>query len=298
MSDTAVLLTRHFDLSLVLPKAAREHLEVIRERQNRAASQISLASNVSEFVEAKIEEIKLGQEFADSLKADFRQAFESGTLNKEQRDEAVKSVDEESNLRQQEVVILKRQRKTFGDDLQDAAAKPSRFARAYTSLMEGKVMAKQRRTRKFDQSRFKRDVVKRYDSMRIDFIGRREIFCHFTGVWHRAYDTRAVHFVSICLESEALAYLFGAGEEVVSQTTNGMSNPRRSVLVSTNSIRSIRHNVMQRSRAGSGQRLDRFCSREAGGHQITTALFVISNTYELYNSHRLYNSMIIRIPNH
>lgn len=209
-----------------LPSERQEALEKLKQRKVSTSSQLSQASSSSEFINIKIQDVSDSLKFAEQLRLGLSDALNQGLIPEAQYHEAIKEVEVDSRPCEQEIVILKRQKKIITEDLQDKAPSHSKLEDAYASLITNKVMgamAKQTK-RNFDQSGFKSKVLEYYEATRV--VGDpadndRDLFCHLTG-WHHHSLVKASHIVPKSLQSDELSYLFGVGEAVLSDPRNGM----------------------------------------------------------------------------
>lgn len=217
-------ILEHF--SSTLSSERHEALEKLTQRKVSTSSQLSQASSTCEFIHTKIEDVSSTFEFAEQLRFGLSDARDQGLIPEAQYQEAIREVEVDSRPCEQEIVILKRQKKIITEDLQEKLPSHSKLEDAYASLITAKVMgamAKQAKS-KFDQSGFKSKVLEYYEASRV--VGDpadndRDSFCHLTG-WHHHSQVKASHIVPKSLQSDELSYLFGVGEAVLSDPRNGM----------------------------------------------------------------------------
>lgn len=136
----------------------------------------------------------------------------------------MKELDLESRPTEEEIVVLKRQRKMVEEDIEDEMPQRQDLEAAYASVLSAKVISATAKQSKsdFDQSEFKKDVVKYCGARKMDETdGKRPLtYCHLSGWWDKN-QVKAAHLVRKSLQSEELAYLFGVGEVVLLEARNG-----------------------------------------------------------------------------
>lgn len=122
-----------------------------------------------------------------------------GLILEKQYREAIHEVDVETNPSEQEIVVLKRQKKIVAEDLEDQLPAYTKLEDAYASVIISKVMgavAKQGK-KKFKQSEFKSNVLEYYGASRIVGKGNdRQACCHLTG-WQPDSLVKAAHSAQI-----------------------------------------------------------------------------------------------------
>ena len=167
----------------------------------------------------------------------LREALAVGRLTLSQYNQEVEALDHDYEPVMQEIKTLKDQKKILLEDVEEAyevqrkrykesneqnEPDVSFLERAYTSVMVAKVMsasAKQKKT-KFDQSKFKRDVLSYYNAF-CNLNGMPSAYCHVTG-WHDITNVKAAHLVPKSLHSDELEFLFGVRELVLLDPRNGL----------------------------------------------------------------------------
>lgn len=212
--------------SLVSPEN-RQQLAVIRERATSFASQRSTASNTSEFLEAHIQCVETQITYLEKSRIFLRESLESRAIEHSTWNEVMGGADSDRREIEDEYVILKRQKKIIREDLEDGLIKDTTFEDAYISVLTDKVMLtstkvqkiRSQEKEKFDQSNFKKEVLKYYDAIRDDG----DIYCPLTGAWHPEDLVKTAHIVPKSLESEELSYLFGVGDLMLREPRNGKS---------------------------------------------------------------------------
>jgi hypothetical protein len=212
-------------LSSLLPE---DRIKKIKEKQQRCTSHSSIISmesiastTVSDFLEEKIVSHQLDIEYLKSYKDGLHDAYLTKKISKDDFNKELSDIVKQFEPFSNEIRVLKRQRKIIREDLEDEIRDskkqnanlepPIRFLeRAYTSTIVPKVMAasaKQKRST-FNQSEFRREVVKYYGATKTDRSGT---YCHLTGWWDNK-DVKAAHLVPKSLSREETTYLFGASE--------------------------------------------------------------------------------------
>ena len=217
-----IILERYSSLLSVLRQSG---LNDIKKRKVSASLRVSTASSAAEFVVSKIEDISLVIEYIDEMRKGLNGAFDGGNLPVLQYTEAIEDVEKYSKLKERELVVLKRQKKSIKDDLEENVPSHARLEDAYANIIMNKVMtaAAKQKKKKYNQSAFKKRVIALYGAERdsendgdID-----SLWCHLTG-WQALADVKAAHIVPKSLESTELSYLFGVGEVMLSDANNGI----------------------------------------------------------------------------
>jgi hypothetical protein len=209
-----------------------------RSRDVSAASDmsnLSMESKVSDFLEQKIRLHRASIDYMRDYAHGLRHAMSEDQLRKDEYDQEMTDVDKEIEPAVRELSALHAQRRTMEQDLvqsyEDSGPKPKRqrgypepspefMERAYASTVVSRVMAasKQKR-RRFDQSQFRKDVIKHLDAD-TDPEGCQRVWCHLSG-WLPKERIKAAHLVPKCLHGDELTFLFGVGEVVLSDPRNG-----------------------------------------------------------------------------
>ena len=211
--------------SSLFSRSRRNRLDDILKRKTSVASMASSTSSISDFVGSKIDDVSLNIEYADEMRKGLKEALEDGNLHAQQYKEAIEDVEKYKKPKGREIVILKRQKKLIKDDLDEALPLHTKLEDAYANILMNKVMAATAKSKKnkYDQSVFKKLVFAYYGAERdsLDDGKIDESWCHLTG-WHPARNIKTAHIVPKSLESSELSYLFGAGEVMLSDVTNGI----------------------------------------------------------------------------
>lgn len=125
----------------------------------------------------------------------------------------------------QELVILKRMKRLLKEYLADEAPAYSKLEVGYSSVMSKVMAATSKQTKKYENSKFKADVLSCYKaSETVNERGGWECtegeLLPFKGVaWKKEF--KAAHTVPTSLESDETSYLFGVDLAVLSSPTNG-----------------------------------------------------------------------------
>lgn len=204
----------------------QEALNKIKERKVSATSRLSHASS-TDFIHTKIVEVSTTLEYAKKLRLGLLNAFNQGLIPEKQYNETIQEVEVESRPYEQEIVVLKRQKKIVTEDLQDQVPFHAKMEDVYASIITNKVMGAvvNRRKSRSNQSRLKAKVLEYYNAYKIfgdPKSNDRDSYCHLTG-WQHDTLIKAVHIVPKLLQSDELSYLFGVGEAVLSDPRNCMS---------------------------------------------------------------------------
>jgi hypothetical protein len=151
----------------------------------------------------------------------FAKAREQNAFTDGEYVEAIKELETEVGTEERELVTLKRQRKTISDDIDDVLPRYSRIEDAYTSVLATKVIPAPSKGKPFEQSTSAKTVLSFYGAVRRTDSGHVEKYCHLTG-WLPGKQIKCAYIVPKSLESDELAYLFGAREAALSEPRNGM----------------------------------------------------------------------------
>lgn len=200
----------------------QQELKEVKLRKTSAASTLSLASSSTEFVDFKIDDVTIALEYMDKLRSGLTEAWKDGLVPEKEYWRLMSQMERENQPCEKEIVVLKRQKKTLVEDLEDRI-EPARekLEDAYASLIVDKVMSAVAKPKKkmFRQSRFKHDVLEYYQASKK--IGdKKHAWCHLLG-WNDADEVKAAHIVAKSLQSEETSYLFGVGEADLSSPRNG-----------------------------------------------------------------------------
>jgi hypothetical protein len=219
-----------------MPAPLQKKLHDIKLRSTSIGSQVSVKSSTSEFLENKVQQLDAELDYLHTYRTGLLKARESGELTKEQYDAALKELDRDMIRYEEETVTVKRQKRLILADMDDELPRYENMEDAYISVIVGKVMsASKQKSSTFNQSAFKKAVLQFYGASRPSSDDSRagEEFCHLSG-WHEVkykYDkdggkekmspVRAAHLVPKSLQSEELAYTFGAGAIDLGEARNG-----------------------------------------------------------------------------
>jgi hypothetical protein len=126
-------------------------------------------------------------------------------------------------LIESELVVLKRQKKTIQDDLDESIPKRQTIQDAYASVLCHKVMSAsgKQKGRKFDQERFRKDVGEYYETLRCEGGEKAEaqmVPSSLVMVPCEIRESRPSGAEESCREE--LSYLFGVGEAILSDPRN------------------------------------------------------------------------------
>lgn len=142
----------------------------------------------------------------------------SASIPAKEMEDHEKRIDDNSDACMTEFLVIKRQRKTFAEDLAEQVPRQD-IEDAYTQTMVRKVMAATGKPKKsnLNQSKFRKAVEEYYGHDKSESQG---MCCPLTG-WSPSGDLRAAHIVPKSLSSEELSYLFGVGDAILSDPRNG-----------------------------------------------------------------------------
>ncbi|KAK2753650.1 hypothetical protein FQN55_000013 [Onygenales sp. PD_40] len=228
--------------SSLMNQTRRTSLAEIKSRAVSTCSATSTASStISEFLENRVKICQLQMEYFASYQDGMKEALQKKEVSEYDYHEEVGQLDEQYEPIVQELKVLGRQRKFLEEDMEEGYgiqvkrlktekandAGAELIERAYASALVSKVMtatAKQKK-QKFDQSKFRKDVLEYYGAAR-QTGAQREAYCHLTG-WWLADDIKAAHLVPKSLSGDELSFLFGVREAVLSDSKNGISLQRK-----------------------------------------------------------------------
>ena len=224
-------------VSSLLPKARQEKLENLLKRKVSSVSQLTTSKTVSEFIEAKTEQLESEYELGDAQRTFYKDALHDKLLTFEQYEDISRNFPSQDHLEhvQVEIRLLKKQRKIIQDDLEEIQPQKPQLEAAYISLITSRVEAACAKApptgTKIDRKEFRKDVLKHYaGERRNETTGQMEHYCALTG-WYGANGAKgtspvkAAHIVPRSLTGEDLEYLFGVssgGADIVSAANNGM----------------------------------------------------------------------------
>lgn len=233
-----ILPDEHVEL---MPAKSREALSALYKRSVSAAtdaSQISVNLTVSEFLEKKAILLMSGIDFYREYQNGLLDAMDTGALTTEEYQTTMEKYDKEYGPIYKELRVLKRQRRTLEQDIEEEreqklpnlAPEQSKgsLERAYSSAMDSRLMGTIGQSReefnqgKRFQTKFWKDLIDYYHAAKPP-IGKR-IWCHILG-WCLKEEIKAAHFVPTALGSDELALLFGDGELVLSDPRNSKAQP-------------------------------------------------------------------------
>ncbi|KAK2812582.1 hypothetical protein FQN50_001226 [Emmonsiellopsis sp. PD_5] len=226
--------------SSLMNQTRRTNLAEMKSRAASACSTTSTASStISEFLENRVKICQLQMDYFASYQDGMKEALQKKEVSEDDYHEEVGQLDQQYEPIVQELKVLARQRKFLEEDIEEGVCIQAKrlktekandagaelIERAYVSALVSKVMtatAKQKK-RKFDQSKFRKDVLEYYGAARqAKAEAEREAYCHLTG-WWLADDIKAAHLVPESLSGDELSFLFGVREAVLSDCKNGIS---------------------------------------------------------------------------
>ena len=196
------------------------------KRKASVASNLSSALSTDEFLDGKIETAIIDVEYVERLMKGLKEARDDGVLSEVTYREALHEANGYSAPKEQELVVLKRQKKIVKEDLEERLPLYATLEAAYADVIVNKTMAASSKAKKdkWDASSFKKEVLDFYSAGRHvnsnPHQAYDEAYCPLTG-WQASKTVKAAHIVSRALQSDELSYLFGVGEAVLTDTTNG-----------------------------------------------------------------------------
>lgn len=232
-SSKNIVLPKRY--SSIMPGKRQASLDTKYKRTASLASDVSTMSGdsaVSEFLAQKIRLHRSSMEYIRDYQNGLSEARSSENLQQQQYDDEMNALSKESEPILEELRLLEKQERTLGLDItewcEDNGMKRQKTSdepplgfmqRAYAAVMVPRVMAnaKQNRT-KFDHTKFRKDVIKYLHAQ--DESIPCFVWCHVTG-WTQSDRIKAAHLVPKCLKGDELTHLFGVGEVVLSDPSNG-----------------------------------------------------------------------------
>jgi hypothetical protein len=206
-----------------VPQSDRKDLEILSERSASVTTQLSTASSTDDFINAKIESIKADLALNRKFRGFFSDPKKRKAFTDAEYKDAISELKSEDDRKERELIILKRQKKTVSDDIEEGLPHYSTIEDAYSSVLMTKIMSasgKQRKAKLFDQSAYSKAVLEFYSAERCRG-GTIEKYCHLFG-WLPEKQVKCVDLVPKSLESDELAYLLGVREVLLSEPRNGM----------------------------------------------------------------------------
>lgn len=225
----------------LMPAAPRENLQTKYFRvvsAKSAVSNLSMESRVSEFLESKVELLQAEVDYLHDYQHGLRLAVASEKLALGSYREEMERLDNTYLPVLDELKTIKKQRKTLEGDMEDDLELPidpdddtkrskldpepnvDFMERAYASTMVARIMSAtaNQKQRRFDQSKFKKDVAAYLHAHDPD--DPDTLWCHLTG-WKYQGVVKAARLVPKALKGDELAHLFGVDEIVLSNPKNG-----------------------------------------------------------------------------
>lgn len=93
-----------------LNEACQHELQQIKVRQVSAASFVSLASSIKDFVESKMENVNIALEYSEKLRSWLREAWNDGMIPNDKYPNLLKRIENENEPHEKEIFVLKRQK--------------------------------------------------------------------------------------------------------------------------------------------------------------------------------------------
>ena len=209
----------------LLPPTSQSILADYKVRKSSATSLLSNASDVSEFLEQKIKTVELEMDIADFYKKSLTQAYKQDNIEESELTEALDEVNQQNSVKKREWIALKRQKVLIEEDIEEGPC--TTREKAYAAAMKHRVkiptqLSKaEQNLKKHTQEKFRRELETYYAAARTNE-GDRSVFCPVTKTWWAAKLIKAAHLVPRSLQSEELAYMFGADSMDLSDPRNGL----------------------------------------------------------------------------
>ncbi|MCJ1464996.1 hypothetical protein MMC07_003611 [Pseudocyphellaria aurata] len=209
----------------LLSPTSQNVLADYKVRKSSANSLLSNASDASEFLEHKIKTVELEMDIADFYKKSLTQAYQQDNIEEGELTEALDEVNQEHSGKKREWIALKRQKVLIEEDIEEGPY--ATLEKAYAAAMKHRVkiptqLSKaEQNLKKHTQAKFKGELERYYAAARTND-GDKSVFCAVTKAWWDAKLIKAAHLVPKSLQSEELAYMFGADSMDLSDPRNGL----------------------------------------------------------------------------
>jgi hypothetical protein len=209
-----------------IPERFSSRRKTLLERKERhrtvsQSSKISTNSTVSEFLEAKVKDLRSEIDYLNDYRNGLLELDSTATPADPEFATTVTSAMKRLREREDELLVIKRQRKTLIDDVNEALDDCDLVEAAYANIIVNKVMLAGRQNKRgFNRKKFSEKVDNYYKAAKIEH-GERYRWCHILAQWIPHKDVRAAHIVPKSLESEELNYFFGVGDVILSAPQNG-----------------------------------------------------------------------------
>lgn len=211
-----------------------------KERAVSTSSHISnlsvASSSLSEFFESKVQACEADVDYLKCYQEGLNEALQTKKMEESHYQTEMTKLDREYEPLVKELHLLKKQRRYLEEEVDDEyqsackRLKPNESAqdiglieRAYASALVSKVMwtTGEQKKNKFDQTKFRSDVMTYYNAARNSHDDTDLGYCHISDCWYLAEDIEAAHLVPKSLHGDELAFLFGVREILLADPRNG-----------------------------------------------------------------------------
>ncbi len=211
----------NIDFTELMQTPRKRKLSDIRSRQVYRSFAVSASSDISDFLEAKVQNLADEIDYIQHFTPGLHELKETGKITAIQLTKELKETNRREREEKEEFIAIKRQRKLLEEDM----AQPGLFELlelAYAHTIKNRVISATGKMshRRFKQSSFRKSLEEFYDASHVTDTGERQTWCMLTG-WHPPKDVKAAHIVPQSLSSEELAYLYGAGGDIPHDDRNG-----------------------------------------------------------------------------
>ena len=124
-----------------LSVARQNGLRAIETRKASTSSIVSAASSTDDFITSKIEDVSLDIDYSTEIRRGLKEAFDDGNLPASQYRDAVEVIDKDVKPKENELVVLKRQKKLVRNHMDENLPSHVRLEDAYANVIMNKVMA-------------------------------------------------------------------------------------------------------------------------------------------------------------
>ena len=218
---------RHSSLLATFSDAGQKQIALLKKRSASTLSVLTQAATVTDWVEAKYDNLQAQLDENKLMEQEFLKAFGSGDLNRPALTDAIRDTQAEIKRIETLVLGIKKQKKTLIDDLDEEAPSKEYIEEAFMETISAKVMlatSSQKKKKKFRQDKFCKSVCEYYQAKRTIINGKNETkekWCHVMG-WQPDLGVKCAHLVPKSLESLELARFFGAEQTTLTEPRNGM----------------------------------------------------------------------------
>ncbi|EEQ27458.1 hypothetical protein McanMca71_006359 [Microsporum canis] len=212
------------EIESLLVQDQRATLAESRKRM-RQASSASLASTSSDFLAVKIDALVSEVNHIEDCKTAIHGLSHLRRLPPLVASERLKSLALASTPLNDEIRVIKRQRRLIQEDMEEAMPRYKDLESAYIDAMVSKVATASgnQSKYKFKANKFRVAVEEFYEASKMEGADefKKLAHCHVLG-WFLSKDVRAAHLVPKSLDECSVAHLFGAGTITIDDPRNSL----------------------------------------------------------------------------